>query len=108
MPQGNQVSHAELEDVYIASHPTRHMILKVLQSAEPNRLYVQKITDQLETKGLSVDRKIVAYHLSTLLEHDFVKGELELKNPPKGNTVAVKYFSLKEKGKKILSLITIK
>lgn len=95
------MSIARARDLYMATHPTRFMILDELKKDEP--LYVAQLTKRLKKNGLSVDRKIVSYHLTRLLEYGFVEGKLALKSPKKGNPVAVKYFSRTKKAKKIQS-----
>lgn len=88
--------------MYIATQPLRRLILEELEKEEP--LYIAQITERLKEKGLEVDRRIVSYHLSKLLEYGLLRGEIKLMNPG-SHSVAVKYFYLTDEAKKILSQI---
>lgn len=81
------------EEVYILTQPTRLKIINVLKEAgEP--LYIEQIAKRI--KG--VDRRSVSFHLTTLAQHGFVKGEYrEIKAPNSPTGKAAKYYQLTEK-----------
>ena len=99
------------EKLYIATHPIRLKILKILEKEEP--LYVNQIVERLRNEGVDVDRKLVSYHLSRLLQYGLVEGEFRLLNPHPLNdyavrsyNIAVKYFRLTDEARKILLQIS--
>jgi len=102
-PYGNGVVFMEEEKLYIVTHPLRLRILRVLE--REGSLYVNQIVERLKGEGVDVDRKLVSYHLSRLLQYGLVEGEFKLMNPSKGYAVAVKYFRLTDEAKRILSRI---
>jgi DNA-binding transcriptional ArsR family regulator len=102
-PYGNGVVFMEEEKLYVVAHPMRLRILRVLE--REGSLYVNQIVEKLKGEGVDVDRKLVSYHLSRLLQYGLVEGEFKLMNPSKGYAVAVKYFRLTDEARRILSRI---
>jgi DNA-binding transcriptional ArsR family regulator len=102
-PYGNEVVFMEEEKLYVVAHPMRLRILRVLE--REGSLYVNQIVEKLKGEGVDVDRKLVSYHLSRLLQYGLVEGEFKLMNPSKGYAVAVKYFRLTDEARRILSRI---
>ena len=83
---------------YVASHPTR---LEILSRLEKNKKsYAAKLEELLK-----IDRKIIAFHLSTLEKEGLVKSEFGLKNHPEERPVAVRYYELTPSGKEVLSML---
>jgi DNA-binding transcriptional ArsR family regulator len=102
-PYGNRVVFMEEEKLYVVAHPMRLRILRVLE--REGSLYVNQIVEKLKGEGVDVDRKLVSYHLSRLLQYGLVEGEFKLMNPSKGYAVAVKHFRLTDEARRILSRI---
>lgn len=90
----------EVVAMYIALHPMRHRILRLLEGK--GKLYIKQIARRLGT-----DEKLVAFHLSTLRQHGLVEGEFALQTSESkvGRPILVKHYWLTEKARSILSLI---
>jgi DNA-binding transcriptional ArsR family regulator len=87
-------SENDIEQVYIASHPTR---LEILSRLENEKAYASKLESQM-----NIDRKIISFHLSSLEKAGLVTSEFGLKNDPEERPMAVRYYELTSKGKDIL------
>ena len=100
--RGERIAGRGREDKlrYIMAHPMRYRIIKLLMNTEP--MYVTKIA-----KKLKIGRKLVSYHLLTLLQHGIVTGKYDLRGGPpadkQGRPIVVRYYSLTEEARRILS-----
>lgn len=86
----------DIERIHIASQPTRLQILHLL--TDKSKMYATQIGETL-----SIDRKIVTFHLSSLEQTELVKSKYGLSEDKR--PVAVKYYELTPKGKEILEQI---
>jgi predicted ArsR family transcriptional regulator len=86
----------DIERIHIASQPTRLHILNLL--TKTNKMYATQIGEIL-----SIDRKIITFHLNSLEEAKLAKSEYGLSEDKR--PVAVKYYELTAKGKEILERI---
>ena len=87
-----QVSYEELcEEVYILTQPTRLKIINALRKAK-KPLFIEQIAE-----AVGEDRRSVSFHLTTLAEYGFVKGEYKVSEMPRSKGKAAKYYQLTEK-----------
>lgn len=89
-------NNPDIERIHIASQPTRLQILHLL--TDKSKMYATQIGGTL-----SIDRKIIAFHLNSLEEAELVKSKYGLSEDKR--PVAVKYYELTAKGKEILERI---
>jgi DNA-binding transcriptional ArsR family regulator len=82
------------ETIYVATHPTRSNILSQLES---EKTYASKLEEKI-----SVDRKIISFHLSKLEEVGLVASEYGLMTSSKTRPMAVRYYSLTTEGEKMV------
>ena len=81
-----------IEEIHVLTQPTRLKIINVLREAgEP--LYIEQIAKRI--KG--VDRRSVSFHLATLAEYGFVKGEYREIETSRSRGKAAKFYELTEK-----------
>ena len=85
-----------LKEVHIVTQPTRLKIINVLKEAG-KPLYIEQIAK--EVKG--VDRRSVSFHLTTLAQHGFVKGQYREIEEPHSKGKAAKFYELTEKTDKV-------
>jgi len=83
---------------YIAMQPMRMRILSSLNESES---YASKLADDL-----SMNPKVVQFHLDILLKYGLVSGAFDLESPTEGRTVAVRRFKLTEDGQDIFNDIS--
>lgn len=85
---------------YIMMHPIRHEIVKLIK--KQGKSYASQLA-----KELNLDRKLVSYHLLTLMQHKIIVGDYAVRGGPptdeEGRPIIVKYYELTEEAKKILS-----
>jgi predicted ArsR family transcriptional regulator len=86
----------DIERIHIASQPTRLYILNLLTNHK--KMYATQIGE-----ALSIDRKIITFHLNALEEAELVKSEYGLSEDKR--PAAVKYYQLTPRGKEILERI---
>lgn len=89
-------NNPDIERIHIASQPTRLQILHLL--TDKSKMYATQIGEIL-----SIDRKIITFHLTSLEEAKLVKSEYGLSEDKR--PVAVKYYELTAKGREILERI---
>ncbi|MPZ08543.1 MAG: helix-turn-helix domain-containing protein [Nitrososphaeraceae archaeon] len=89
-------NNPDVERIHIASQPTRLRILHLL--TDKSRMYATQIGETL-----SIDRKIITFHLNALEEAELVTSKYGLSEDKR--PVAVKYYELTSKGKEILERI---
>lgn len=82
------------ETIYVATHPTRSNILIELES---QKMYASKLEEKI-----SVDRKIISFHLSKLEKAGLVASEYGLMTSSKTRPMAVRYYSLTSEGEKMV------
>lgn len=82
------------ETVYLATHPTR---LSILIRLESGKVYASKLEEMI-----SVDRKIISFHLSKLEKAGLVSSEYGLMTSSKTRPMAVRYYSLTTEGEKMV------
>lgn len=81
-----------IKDLHVVTQPTRLKIINVLREAgEP--LYIEQIAQRI--KG--VDRRSVSFHLATLAQYGFVKGEYREIEASHSKGKAAKFYELTEK-----------
>src|SRR5687767_902006 len=83
----------DVERIHVASQPTRLRILHLL--TDKSKMYATQIGETL-----SIDRKIITFHLNSLEEAKLVTSKYGLSEDKR--PVAVKYYELTSKGKEIL------
>jgi len=86
----------DIERIHVASQPTRLRILHLL--TDKSRMYATQIGETL-----SIDRKIITFHLNSLEQAELVISKYGLSEDKR--PVAVKYYELTSKGKEILERI---
>jgi predicted ArsR family transcriptional regulator len=86
----------DIDRLHTASQPTRLQILHLL--TEKQKMYATQIGETL-----SIDRKIVTFHLNSLEEAKLVTSKYGLSEEKR--PVAVKYYELTSKGREILERI---
>jgi DNA-binding transcriptional ArsR family regulator len=86
----------DIERIHIASQPTRLQILHLL--TDKSKMYATQIGETL-----SIDRKIITFHLNSLEDAKLVSSKYGLSEDKR--PVAVKYYELTVKGKEILERI---
>lgn len=108
-----EIKHEEsLHLVGIACQPIRYKIFHALQVLETmprvdpaswKGLYINKIADMIKA-----DRRLVSFHLMTLLEHGFVSGTWGMITAPTSTAKgkAGKFYRITEKGNKIFNSLT--
>ena len=82
------------ETIHVATHPTRSNILTQL---EFQKMYASKLEEKI-----SVDRKIISFHLSKLEKAGLVASEYGLMTSSKTRPMAVRYYSLTSEGEKMV------
>lgn len=82
------------ETIYVATHPTRSNILTQLES---QKMYASKLEEII-----SVDRKIISFHLSKLEKAGLVSSEYGLMTSSKTRPMAVRYYTLTVEGEKMV------
>lgn len=90
---------------HVMMHPLRYQIVRKLKGAK-KPLYIAQIA-----KDLGVNRKLISFHLSTLLQNGLVEGEYrlsrELASGKSGKPVVVNYYKLTKKAERIISLFNL-
>jgi DNA-binding transcriptional ArsR family regulator len=86
---------ASIEDIHIASHPTRFEILMLLAK---RRDYPTKLEEQMK-----VQRRIISFHLVTLERARLVSSEFGLSSDK--SPKAVRFYEITGKGKLVLGKI---
>ena len=85
---------------YLMMHPIRYRIVKEIEKS--GKSYAAKIA-----KNLGLERKLISYHLLTLLQHNIVTAHYGLRGEPPTDEherpVIVRYYKLTKEAKKILS-----
>lgn len=89
-------NNADIERIHIASQPTRLQILNLL--TQNKRMYATQIGSKL-----SIDRKIISFHLKALEEAELVTSKYDLSEDKRPS--AVKYYALTTVGKEVLERI---
>jgi len=90
---------------HVLTHPIRYAIAKELAKGRP--LYIQQLTQKVSKTIGKVDRKIISFHLMKLEENGLIDSDLDVKKPPTGNPVVVRYSKLTPKASELLSKIKI-
>ena len=72
---------------HVLTHPKRFAIVDYVRKT--GRKYIAEISAEL-----SIDRKIVSFHLKVLEREGLINTRLERKIPPKGNPVFVRYVDI--------------
>ena len=90
--------------VHIATHPMRYKVLKLLY--ETNKpMYIAEIA-----RKVGVNKRLVGFHLLTLLQHGLVESEYGLKQSSskdkRGRPIVVSYYNLSEKGRELMSKLS--
>lgn len=90
---------------HVMTHPLRYRIIQTLKETK-KPLYIAQIS-----KDLGLNRKLVSFHLSTLLKNGLVENKYRLKREAAGGRdekpMMVNYYKLTEKAKKISSLFNL-
>ena len=85
---------------YIMMHPMRARIIQTLKNSK-KPMYISQIANEV-----GVDRKLVSYHLLTLLQHDIVTGDYGLRRGPpideEGRPIVVRYYSLTKRAQSVI------
>jgi DNA-binding transcriptional ArsR family regulator len=89
-------NNPDIERIHIASQPTRLQILHLL--TDKSKMYATQIGGTL-----SIDRKIITFHLHALEEAELVTSKYGLSEDKR--PVAVRYYGLTSKGREILERI---
>ena len=82
------------ETIFVATHPTRSNILTQLES---QKMYASKLEEVI-----SVDRKIISFHLSKLEKAGLVSSEYGLMTSLNTRPMAVRYYTLTVEGEKMV------
>jgi DNA-binding transcriptional ArsR family regulator len=82
------------ETIYVATHPTRSIILTQLES---QKMYASKL-EQI----INADRKIISFHLAKLEKAGLVASEYGLMVTSKTRPMAVRYYTLTVEGEKMV------
>src|SRR2546425_12976562 len=85
------------ERLYVAMQPARKRILLSLSKSES---YANKLADEL-----SLNAKVVQFHLDILQKYDLVKGNFDLDRLSDGRPVAVRRFKLPDVGHDMLHVV---
>jgi len=85
------------ERLYVAMQPARKRILFSLYDSES---YASKLADEL-----SINPKVVQFHLDILQKFGLVAGNFDLESPSKGRPVAVRRFKLTDAGHDMIDVI---
>jgi predicted ArsR family transcriptional regulator len=85
------------ERLYVAMQPARKRILLSLSKSES---YASKLADEL-----SLNAKVVQFHLDILQKYNLVKGNFDLESPSDGRPVAVRRFKLTDVGHDMLDVV---
>ncbi len=90
---------------HVMTHPLRYRIVQILKETK-KPLYIAQIS-----KDLGLNRKLVSFHLATLLKNGLVENKYKLKQGTTGGKdekpMVVNYYKLTEKAKKIISLFDL-
>lgn len=85
------------ERLYVAMQPARKRILLSLSNSES---YASKLADEL-----SINPKVVQFHLDILLKYGLVAGNFDLESPSDGRPVAVRRFKLTDAGQDLIHVV---
>ncbi len=88
-------NNPDIERIHTASQPTRLQILHLLTD---KKMYATQIGE-----ALSIDRKIITFHLNALERAELVTSNYGLSEDKR--PIAVKYYELTAKGREILERI---
>lgn len=88
-----------IKNGHILIHPLRFRIIELL-AANPDGIHISKIGDHIKS-----DRRLVSWHLLTLEEHGFVKGEYEISRYPNSKGRAIKRYVLTKKAREVLTAL---
>jgi len=86
-----------IKEGHMLVHPIRHKIIDLLQQ-NPEGLHINEIS-----RSIKEDRKLVTYHLLTLLQHGFAESNYEISKYPSSKGKALKKITLTEKTKNTLA-----
>src|SRR4029077_4247843 len=85
------------ERLYVAMQPARKRILSRLDQSQS---YASKLADEL-----SINPKVVQFHLDILQKYGLVTGQFDLESPSDGRPVAVKRFKLTVAGQSLIDIV---
>ena len=85
------------ERLYVAMQPARKRILLSLSHSES---YASKLADEL-----SINPKVVQFHLDILQKYGLVHGNFDLESPSDGRPVAVRRFKLTDAGHDMIDVV---
>src|SRR5437899_11659308 len=85
------------ERLYISMQPARKRILLSLSRSDS---YASKLADEL-----SINPKVVQFHLDILQKYGLVAGNFDLESPSDGRPVAVRRFKLTYVGQAMLHVV---
>jgi predicted ArsR family transcriptional regulator len=85
------------ERLYVAMQPARK---RILSSLDQSQSYASKLADEL-----SINPKVVQFHLDILLKYGLVTGQFDLESPSDGRPVAVRRFKLTEAGQDMIAAV---
>lgn len=89
----NEMTNKEtVQGMYILTQPTRLQIINVLKEAGGS-MYIEQIAKKI--KG--VNRRSVSFHLTTLAQHGFLKGEYREIEEAHSKGRAAKFYELTDK-----------
>jgi len=87
---------SEIEVLHIVSHPTR---LEILTELNKNPSYASALS-----RTLKIERKVVIFHLSILIQYKLIEGEFTLVST-RTKPTAVKTFHLTSKGMRMFGKV---
>jgi len=82
---------------HIITHPMRYKIIETL-SKQNEPMFIEQIADKI-----GADRRLVSFHLATMMEHGLVEGEYKVSELPASKGKAVKYYKLSRKAEQVFS-----
>ena len=85
------------EQLYIAMQPYRKRIMNSLLRSGS---YASKLAEELK-----MNAKVVQFHLDILQKYELAHGAFDLESPSKGRPVAVRRFTLTERGQDIIEQV---
>ena len=87
----------KIKTTHIITHPIRHEILVKLAE---QKMFIEELAQELR-----VDRRLVSFHLTTLLNTGLVSGEWAVSKIPRSKGKAARYFELTPEARKLLEQI---
>ncbi|HDS46226.1 MAG TPA: ArsR family transcriptional regulator [Methanomicrobia archaeon] len=83
------LEEALLEDAFVVTHPLRYRIVELLAETP---MHINALS-----RALGVERRLIAYHLTTLEERGFVKSKYELFVLLKQKGTALRVYKVTDK-----------